>query len=65
MRGKRVKFPPIKLPKRRRSLGRRVRRGLRSIRRWATLFLFLRFYFKLNEKPPDPRFPPGPSAPSS
>lgn len=65
MRGKRVKLPAIKLPKRRRSLGRRVRRELRSIRRWTTLLLFLRFYFKLNEKPPDTRFPPGPSAPSS
>jgi hypothetical protein len=65
VREKRVKFPAIKLPKRRRSLGRRVRRELRSLRRWTTLFLFLRFYFKLNEKPPDPRFPPGPSTPSS
>jgi hypothetical protein len=62
---KRIKLPAIKLPKRRRSLGRRVRRELRSLRRWSTLFLVIWGYFKLDEKRQHQRFPPGPSGPSS
>jgi hypothetical protein len=65
MGGKRVKLPTVKLPKRRRTLGRRVRRELRSLRRWSTLFLVLWGYFKLDEKRHRSRFPPGPSGPSS
>lgn len=61
MRGK-LSLPTIKLPKRRRkTLGRRIHREIRSVRRWATLFLALRVWFKLNEKRSENRFPPGPS----
>ena len=63
MRGKRS-LPSLKLPKRRRNLGRRIRREIRSIRRWTTLFLALHAWFKLNEKRSENRFPPGPSNPS-
>lgn len=59
-----MKTPKLKALKRRRSLGRRLRREVRSIRRWTTLFLVLWGYFKLNEKPGAPGEPPAPSQPS-
>ena len=60
MRGK-PSVPSFKLPKRRKSLGKRIRREIRSLRRWTTLFLALRAWFRFNEKRTDSRFPPGPS----
>ena len=39
--------------KRRRTLGRRVRRELRSLKRWATVFVVLWGYFKLSGCPSD------------
>jgi hypothetical protein len=36
--------------KRRRKIVKRVRREIRSLRRWATVFLALWGWFKLNEK---------------
>jgi hypothetical protein len=36
--------------KRRRTLGRRLRREVRSIRRWSTVFLILWGWFKVDEK---------------
>ena len=62
---KRVKLAKLVPRKRRRTLARRVRREIRSLRRWSTLFVVLWGYFKLNEKPKPPRFPPGPTSPSS
>lgn len=50
---------PRRTRSRRRTVGRRVRKELRSLKRWTTVFVVLWGYFKLSGSPPDRADAPG------